>query len=48
METVPKGIVPIRDIIDGKHKTHSFVSVMGIVTDFRAPITTRHTGVYLQ
>ncbi|PNY29712.1 Uncharacterized protein TCAP_00370, partial [Tolypocladium capitatum] len=37
----PSGFVTVRDILDGKHGVGSKVNVIGVVTDFRAPIPTR-------
>ncbi|POR35047.1 Uncharacterized protein TPAR_04760 [Tolypocladium paradoxum] len=38
---LPSGVVTVRDILDGKHGVGSKVNVIGVVTDFRAPIQTR-------
>ncbi|KAM4056090.1 ssDNA-binding domain of telomere protection protein [Hirsutella rhossiliensis] len=40
---LPSGYVAVRDILDGKFAVGSRVSVVGLVTDFRAPIPTRGT-----
>ncbi|OBS18390.1 hypothetical protein FPOA_10117 [Fusarium poae] len=34
---------PIRDILDGKFRPHSFVTVVGVVVEFRVPVLTRGT-----
>jgi hypothetical protein len=46
-KSLPEGIVSIRDILDGVRgqENHSnLVSVIGMVTSFRAPISTRGSG----
>lgn len=44
MATLPKTIKPIRDVIDGTVKKGEIINVIGIVTDFRAPISTSREG----
>ncbi|EQL01103.1 telomere-binding alpha subunit central domain-containing protein [Ophiocordyceps sinensis CO18] len=41
--TLPSGFVAARHVLDGKFTVGSKVSVVGLVTDFRAPISTRGT-----
>ncbi|KAF4988608.1 hypothetical protein FGRMN_9669 [Fusarium graminum] len=33
--------VTVRDILDGKYRSHTMVNVFGVVVDFRAPVPTR-------
>ncbi|KND93803.1 hypothetical protein TOPH_01771 [Tolypocladium ophioglossoides CBS 100239] len=40
-QKLPSGFVTVRDLLDGKHSVGSKVNVIGVVTDFRAPIPTR-------
>lgn len=41
---LPSGFATIRGVLEGQHATGSRVTVVGIVTDFRAPVATRGKG----
>jgi hypothetical protein len=41
---LPKGFLTIRQILDGDDSVSKTVGVVGVATDWRAPVATRRSG----